>query len=193
MQRVVAHLNEERLPSLLASLHEIHRSRPHPKDVHRIGRQMRRSVLIACCSIAFIIAMRLRPTSLQMPFAIVRGRVARRLQNLPDRHLVIANALPILAFNQTMPLLSRRGLRPPQRRRIPPRLQADARRRAHRRRRIRRAESHALLGEPRDVRRLHEAAFRVRHVWVHLAGQPAPGLIVREHEKNVRRRGSKGV
>jgi hypothetical protein len=41
----------------LTPLHEIHRTRAHAKDVHRVWRQMRRGVLIARVAIAFVIAM----------------------------------------------------------------------------------------------------------------------------------------
>ena len=151
---------------------------------------MWRGILIASVAIAFVVAMSGGATAGEMPFAVVGGRVARRFQHLADGDFIVADAFAILAFDQAMALLRRSGLGPAERRGIPPRLQANACRRAHRRGRISRAESHALLRKSRDVRRLHEAAFRVRHVRVHLAGQPAPGLIVREHEKDVGRRGS---
>ncbi len=82
MQRVVGHLEVEGFLRLHLLCHERGGAVGHAEDVHGIRIDERIGVAVAGVAVADIVAVPLRPSATEMPFAKMRGGVTRPLQHL---------------------------------------------------------------------------------------------------------------
>ena len=158
----------------------------HPEDIDRVRVLESFSLTIARVAVADVVTMLFGAATAEMPFPEVRRCVAVLAQQLGEGHLLVADRLAVVAFDQAVAYLGRRGLRPAQPGRRHSGLQTDPRRRADGCWRVTVAEAHALGGEFLKVGRLEVIAAGFRDVRMHAYGEPVPVLVVGKNQDDVR-------
>ena len=189
MQGIPRQLDEEGFACLLTGRHECCRAVSHAKNVNRIGVGEAEGMFVAGVAVVSVVAMPARATAANVPFAEVGGRIAGGLQEFADCQLGISNASRATGFNQLTTGFGWSCFGPVHLRRALAGLETDAGGRADRCRSVGGGESHALsreLGQSGCVDGRRAAGW---HLWVHCHRKAVPGLIVGEHEDNVRLRG----
>ena len=190
VQWVVGDMHKERFARITRLCHEVERAVGHTDDIAGVvGLVERRGITVGGIAVVFVVAVISRSSPAQMPLAVVRRGVARVLQQLADRHFFRGEvAIRIRRRNQPGIVCrgeDRRSLRPLILCRALAGLQACPCRRADGRRRVCRRKPHSLRREFLQARRAVKVALRVRHLRVHLDGEPVPGLVVRKHEDDI--------
>ena len=186
MQGVVGHLQVERLTRPLILLHERLGPVGHAEDVDGVGILESFRLAVARVAVAHVVTMLFGAAAAEMPLPEVRRRVTCLAQQFGEGHLVVADRLPVVPFDQAVACFGRRGLRPAESGGGHARLQADARGRTHGRRGVSVAEAHALGRELLEVRRLEVVATGFSDIRMHADGEPVPILVVGEDQDDVR-------
>ena len=189
VEGVERELGEERAPVGLGLLHEGLRPLHHPEDVHGVGVHERGGVAVARVTVMGVVAVVSGPSAGEVPLAKVSRGVPRLLEHLPHGDLCLRERPGADRRDQSIPVVGRHGpgrLGPAQPRRTLARLDRGSRRRADGGRRVPLGEAHARGGELGDPGGPLSIVGGPALGGVHGDREPAPALVIREDQQDVR-------